>query len=173
MNRLMMSCVITAGVLTGCATTGGPEQVECYQPNRRVSVEIVGTKTKPAPKPKEGEKPAKPQIQPSDLNALVQGNSAFDFKSAVLKPEGKVELDNLVKQVSSGVGKDTRPLAVGSIIITGHSDVLEARESDKSLSEARAKTVMEYLTSKGLNPKLMFWEGQGSRQAVPVTKFCQ
>ncbi len=73
----------------------------------------------------------------------------------------------------SGEGKDTRPLAVGSVIISGHSDRLEAREGDNALSENRAKAVMEYLVSKGINPKLIFWEGVGSRQPMPVTKFCE
>ncbi|HKZ73416.1 MAG TPA: OmpA family protein, partial [Steroidobacteraceae bacterium] len=62
---------------------------------------------------------------------------------------------------------------VGSVVVSGHSDRLEASEGDNSLSENRAKAAMEYLVSKGVNPKLVFWEGVGSRQPVPVTKFCE
>lgn len=29
-----------------------------------------------------------------------------------------------------------------------------------------------YLTQKGLDPKLMFWEGKDTREPMPVTKFC-
>ncbi len=163
---------VATGLLGACATMGGPEQIECLQPNRRVMVEIAGTKPKPPPKPEVGKPAPKPSTVPTELTALAQGNSAFDFKSAVLKAEGKAELDTLVKQAMSGVGKDTRPTTVGSVIISGHSDRLEAREGDNALSEARAKAVMEYLVSKGINPKLIFWEGVGSRQPVPVTKFC-
>ena len=163
--------VVATGLLGACATS--PEQIECFQPNRRVMVEVAGTKPKPIPKP-EADKPApKPGTVASELSALVQGNSAFDFKSAVIKDGGKAELDTLAKSVASGVGKDTRPLAVGSVIISGHSDRLEAREGDNALSESRAKAVMEYLVSKGINPKVIFWEGVGSRQPVPVTKFCE
>jgi outer membrane protein OmpA-like peptidoglycan-associated protein len=163
--------VVATGLLGACATS--PEQIECFQPNRRVMVEVAGTKPKPIPKPEAGKPAPKPGTVPSNLTALVQGNSAFDFKSAVLKDGGKAELDTLAKSVASGVGKDTRPLAVGSVIISGHSDRLEANEGDNALSESRAKAVMEYLVSKGINPKLMFWEGVGSRQPVPVTKFCE
>ncbi|MEK7875753.1 MAG: OmpA family protein [Pseudomonadota bacterium] len=175
--------VVATGLLGACATS--PEQIECFQPNRRVMVEIAGTKPKPIPKPEAGKPEAKPGAKPeakpaakpasvaAQLSRLVQGNSAFDFKSAVLKDGGKAELDTLVKQVASGVGKDTRPLAVGSVIISGHSDRLEASEGDNALSESRAKAVMEYLVSKGINPKVIFWEGVGSRQPVPVTKFCE
>lgn len=164
--------IVTTGLVGACATTATPEQISCYQPNRRVTVEIVGTKVKPPPAPKPGEPAGKPENVPSTLDALVQGNSGFDYKSAVLKDEGKKELDDLAKSVTAGVGKDTRALAVGSVIITGHSDRFETGEGDNSLSENRAKAVMEYLVSKGINPKLVFWEGKGSRDPVPVTKFC-
>ena len=165
--------IVATGLLGACATTGGPEQVECLQPNRRVAVEIGGIKIKPAPKPKPGAKPGKPGRESVMLKALAQGNSAFDFKSAVLKDGGKAELDKVVKAVASGVGKDKRPTAVGSVVVSGHSDRLEAGEGDNSLSENRAKAVVAYLVSKGVNQKLVFWEGVGSRQPVPVTKFCE
>lgn len=165
--------IVATGLLGACATTGGPEQVECLQPNRRVAVEMGGIKVKPAPKPKPGAKPGKPGRESVMLKALAQGNSAFDFKSAVLKDGGKAELDKVVTAVASGVGKDKRPTAVGSVVVSGHSDRLEASEGDNSLSENRAKAVVQYLVSKGVNPKLVFWEGVGSRQPVPVTKFCE
>lgn len=176
MKKLVYVFVAT-GTLGACATS--PDQIECYQPNRRVTVEIVGTKVKPVPPPKpDPAKPdapvakPKPENVPSSLDVMVQGNSAFDFKSTTLKKDGTAELDDLVKQIGAGVGKDTRPLAVGSVIITGHSDRFEAREGDNALSEARAKAVMDHLVSKGVNPKLVFWEGKGARDPVPVTKFC-
>ncbi|MBI4192126.1 MAG: OmpA family protein [Betaproteobacteria bacterium] len=178
MKAIALLGVAATGLLGGCAAT--PEQIECFQPNRRVMVEMAGTKPKPvpapkpgAPAPKPGAKVAAPKPVASGLNALLQGNSAFDFKSAAIKADGKAELDKLVNSVASGVGKDMRALTVGSVIISGHSDRLEAYEGDNSLSESRAKGVMEYLVSKGINPKLIFWEGVGSRQPVPVTKFCE
>ena len=170
--RLGLAGVVTVGILTGCATSGmgGPEQISCLQPNRRVAVEVGGIKIKPAPKPKPGAKPGKPARQAVALKALAQGDSAFDYKSAVLKAGGKTELDKLVNTVAKGAGKDKRPTEVGSVIISGHSDRMEG--TDNALSEARAKAVMEYLVSKGVNQKLIFWEGVGSRQPMPVTKFC-
>ena len=165
--------VVAMGVLAGCATTGSPEQISCLQPNRRVSVKRGEIKINPPAKPKPGAKPGKPGRQSVMLKALAQGDSAFDPKSAVIKAGGKAELDKIVKSVSSGVGKDIRPTAVGSVVITGHSDRLEASEGDNTLSESRAKAVMEYLASKGIDSKLIFWEGKGSKEPVPVTKFCE
>ncbi len=139
------------------------------QPNRRVAVEINGTVIKPAPKPKPGAKPGKPAKVPAELKELVQGNSAFDFKSAVLKDEGKVELDNLVKKLHN----EKLPFTASAVIITGHSDRFESGQNDNSLSENRAKAVTDYLVSKGVDSKLIFWEGKGSKEPVAVTKFCE
>ena len=166
--------VVAVGVLGGCATsgTGSPEQISCLQPNRRVAVEMGGIKIKPPPKAKPGAKPGKPGRQSVMLKALAQGDSAFDFKSAALKAGGKTDLDKLVNTVAKGAGRDKRPTKVGSVVITGHSDRFESDAADKSLSESRAKAVMAHLVSKGIDSKLIFWEGKGSQEPVPVTKFC-
>lgn len=180
-NALIMGAVASA-FLYGCATGPSKELSECLQPNRRVVVEVVGTVLKPKPKPKpaaEGEapkpaaekpaakKPAKPQYVPLQLNALAQGNTAFDPGSAVLKDGGKQELDQLVATVAK------RKMNLGSIIIAGHTDRFEAESANGNLSEERAKAVAAYLASKGMDQKLVFWEGKGAKEPVPVTKFCE
>jgi OOP family OmpA-OmpF porin len=40
------------------------------------------------------------------------------------------------------------------------------------LSERRAITVKDYIVAKGVDQKLIFWEGKGPKQPIPVTKFC-
>ena len=158
--------VVLLGTLAGCAGGGGPEMVECLQPDRRVVVEVNGTRTIPAPAPKPGEAPGKPTVQPFELKGMAQGNSAFDPGAAVLKAGGKEDIDDFWKsEVTAKI-----PPQISAVIITGHSDRMEGRSTD--LSEARAKAVRDYLVSKGVDQKLMFWEGRGSREPVPVTKFC-
>jgi len=76
------------------------------------------------------------------------------------------ELDRMIANVQK------RKVMVGAIIISGHTDRLEAQAGNKELSEQRAKAVKDYLASKGLDEKLMFWEGKADREPVPVTKFC-
>lgn len=168
----LAAAVAAAVVVSGCAVS--PETLNCMQPNRRVVVEVGGFKIKPAAKPKEpGGKPGKPGRQNVLLRALAQGDSAFDYGSPVLKDGGKGELDKLVTTIGSGAGKDKRSTNVGSIIITGHSDRFEVKDGKASLDEERARAVKDYLVSKGLNEKLMFWEGKDDKEPVPVTKFCE
>jgi hypothetical protein len=168
--------VATLVVLSGCASVS-PQYVECLQPNRRVAVEIVGSKVALPPKPKPGaappSKPAKPGRENVMLKALVQGNNAWDHGAAVLKPDGKAELDKLANTVMKGAGKDTRPTTVGAIVISGHTDVTEDNAGKQAIGEARAVAVKEHLVSRGLDSKLMFWENKGSKEPIPVTKFCE
>ena len=183
MRKLIITGIAIIGALAGCATS--PEQIECLQPNWRVSIEMSGTRPGLPPKPETGKAEAKPEAgnseakpapkpkpQPTQYTALVQGNSAFTFKSATLNAGAKAELDALVKKVHEGAGRDTRPLTISSVIISGYSDSQESNEGDNSLSEGRAKAVRDYLVSKGIDQKLMFWEGKGSKYPIPVTKFC-
>lgn len=165
------AAVVVATILPGCATS--PETLSCMQPNRRVVVEVGGFKLKPAPAPKPGAKAGKPGRDNVLHKVQAQGDSAWDYGSATLKDGGKAELDRLVKIIGSGAGKDNRSTNVGSIIITGHSDRFEVSDGKTTLDEQRAKAVKDYLVSKGLNEKLMFWEGKDEKEPVPVTKFCQ
>ena len=126
---------------------------------------------KPAPKVAEGAKPGKPGRQNVTMTVQIQGSSAWDVGSAVLKKEGQAELDAMVKEVTAGAGKDTRPTSVEVVIVTGHNDRLEER-SHAGLSEQRAKVVTDYLVARGVSSKVIFWEGRGARDPVAVTKFC-
>ena len=173
-------------LLGACAVTpessmSPAELAECLQPNRRVVVEVVGLVAKPpakkpAAKPEAGgeapvaaappPKPAKPQFIPFEETLHIQGNTAFDPGSSTLKEEGKKEIDGLLALLKK------RGVQVNAIIVSGHTDRLEASSADKSLSEARARAAKDYLISKGSNEKVIFWEGKEASVPVPVTKFC-
>ena len=175
----------SALLLTACAATSdqpsmsAAELSSCLQPNRRVVIDVNGRVAKPPAKkpaakpeaaaeaaPTPAPKPAKPEFAAFEQATYVQGDSAFDRGSAVLKDGGKAEIDNLVALLQK------RGVQVGAIIVSGHTDRLEAQSGNKALSEERAKAVKDYLASKGLDQKLMFWEGKEAREPVPVTKFC-
>ncbi|MGE5524415.1 MAG: OmpA family protein [Rhodospirillaceae bacterium] len=171
MNQRFALGALSALVLSGCASTGeqssmSAEQLsDCLQPNRRVVVELNGRTLKPAPKPP-APAPKKPAYAPVALKTYVQGNAAFDPGSATLKPGGREELDKLVASL------EKRKVEVSAVIVSGHTDRLEAANGNKSLSEQRAKAVSDYLSSKGVSQKLIFWEGKEAKDPVAVTKFC-
>ena len=177
MRQSLIFTAVAAAFLAGCAAPGGmasAELSECLQPNRRVVVEVGGRFVKPPPKPKPGAPAPKPGAKPPKPafvnvldKGLAQGNTAFDPASAVLKPGGKADLDKLLASLAK------RKVNIGSVIITGHTDRLEAAQGRERLSEERAKAVKDYLVSKGLDEKLMFWEGKGAKEPVAVTKFCE
>ena len=44
---------------------------------------------------------------------------------------------------------------------------------NQKLSERRATVVKDYLVNNlKVDPKLIFWEGKGKKEPIPVTKFC-
>lgn len=177
-KSLLLGGVVAATILSGCATVS-PQLVECLQPNRRAAVEIVGQRPPKPAKPKPGAE-AKPEAEKKKPrwenvmhNGLAQGNQSWDYGEAVLKTGGKKELDKLVNLVEKGTKRDPRPTRVSAIVIAGHIDRTEEAAGKSAIAEARAKAVKDYLVSKGMDGKVMFWESKGAKQPVPVTKFCE
>ena len=172
MYKSMLCIAVCSATMAGCASTGGSsmssaELSDCLQPNRRVVVEVGGMRPPPAPKPgaKPEAKPGKPA--PALVKTMVQGNSAFDVGSAQLKDGGKSELDKMV------AGLQKTSTKVSSVVISGYVDRLEAGKGATELDEQRAQAVKNYLVSKGIDEKLIFWEGRDAKDPVPVTKFCE
>ena len=198
MKKLPVLFALSALMLTGCAATSdhssmsAAELSDCLQPNRRVVVEVVGLVAKPpakkpAAKPEEaGAKPeaaakppeakpaeaapkpkaAKPELLPFEETVYVQGNDAFDPNGAALKEEGRKEIDEFLAMLKK------RAVQVNAVIVSGHTDRIEARGGNASLSEQRAQAVKDYLVSRGIADKIIFWEGTQAQVPVPVTKFC-
>ena len=71
------------------------------------------------------------------------------------------------------LAKEVKPLTtVGAVIITGHTDRIGSQKTNKKLSEDRAIKARDYMTGKGIDQKLVFWEGKADKSPIPVTKFC-
>ena len=124
---------------------------------------------KPAPAAKPEAKPeakpaAKPTSQNVELKIELQG---IAFNKTEMTADNKKELDAFL-------AKEVKPLAtVGAVIITGHTDRIGSDKYNKTLSEKRALGVKDYVVGKGIDQKLIFWEGKGPKQPIPVTKFCE
>jgi len=98
-------------------------------------------------------------LQPIEANAaIVLNNIFFDVNRYDLQPESQVELDKLVQLL-----KDNPTL---EIQINGHTDNVGKPADNLTLSENRAKAVVTYLHSKGIDIKRLSFKGWGDAQPV-------
>ncbi len=77
----------------------------------------------------------------------------YDYNSAVLRTESLSSLDKLVKLL------DDSPEV--QVLINSHSDERGDDKYNLKLSEERAKSVVDYLISKGINPSRLTSKGWG------------
>ena len=112
----------------------------------------------PAPAPKPAPKPA-----PAVASKVTYAADAFfDFDKAVLKPEGKAKLDDLVGKVK-GINLEV-------IIAVGHTDSVGTDAYNQKLSIKRSEAVKAYLVSKGIEKSRVYTEGKGEKQPVADNK---
>lgn len=98
-------------------------------------------------------------LKPITANAtVVLKNIFFDVNSFAVKPESTVELDQLVLLL-----KENPSLRIQ---ISGHTDNVGKPASNLALSKERAKAVIQYLVTKGIDPKRLSSQGFGETQPV-------
>jgi len=108
-------------------------------------------------------KPAAPAPAPAAAAKVTYAADAFfDFDKAVLKPEGKAKLDDLVGKVG-GINLEV-------IIAVGHTDATGADGYNQKLSVKRSEAVKAYLVSKGIEKNRVYTEGKGEAQPVADNK---
>ncbi|MDQ5881029.1 MAG: OmpA-OmpF porin, family [Pseudomonadota bacterium] len=100
--------------------------------------------------------------KPASSKVTLAADALFDFDKAVLRPEGKKKLDDLVAKSKS--------LNLEVIIAVGHTDRLGKDAYNQKLSEKRAAAVKTYLVGKGLEANKVYTEGKGSKQPVTGDK---
>lgn len=107
----------------------------------------------PAPKPA----PPPPPVPVMD-KVTFAAETLFDFDKAVVKPEGRKRLDELVDSIAS--------VNVDAIIAVGHTDSIGSDAYNLKLSMRRAEAVKAYLVSRGIAPDRVPIDGKGERQPV-------
>ena len=100
--------------------------------------------------------PTGPMGKPASAKVTLAADALFDYDKAVLRPEGKKSLDDLVAKSKS--------LNLEVIIAVGHTDRLGSDAYNQKLSEKRAAAVKTYLVSKGIEANKVFTEGKGEKQ---------
>ncbi len=122
----------------------------------------------PAPAPAAAPAPApKPAPAPAPAPAVASkvtyaADAFFDFDKAVLKPEGKAKLDDLVGKVK-GINLEV-------IIAVGHTDSVGTDAYNQALSIKRSEAVKAYLVTKGIEKSRVYTEGKGEKQPVADNK---
>jgi OOP family OmpA-OmpF porin len=86
----------------------------------------------------------------------------FDFDKAVVKPEARAKLDDLVGKVKN--------ISLEVVIAVGHTDSVGADAYNQRLSVRRAEAVKAYLISKGIEKNRIYTEGKGEKSPVADNK---
>jgi OmpA-OmpF porin, OOP family len=121
----------------------------------------------PAPKVAAAERaPVKPAaVAPPRAQSFVfSADALFAFDKAVIKPEGKVALDDFARQLG-GAQYDV-------VFVTGHTDRFGSNEYNQKLSERRAQAVKDYLVSKEIADSRLTARGKGESEPVTEAGSC-
>jgi OOP family OmpA-OmpF porin len=86
----------------------------------------------------------------------------FDFDKAVLKPEGKAKLDEMLGKLTG--------IKLEVMIVVGHTDAVGSDAYNLKLSVTRSAAVRDYLVSKGIRKNDVYTEGKGKSQPAADNK---
>lgn len=84
----------------------------------------------------------------------LSDRATFDFDKSELRPEARETLNDLVDAIREGG-------LVSTIEVVGHTCDIGTEEYNQGLSERRARSVVEYLSSRGIEEDEINWEGKG------------
>ena len=96
-------------------------------------------------------------VAPKAQQITFAADAFFDFDKAVLKPEGKAKLEDLVSKLQ---GADVK------ILITGHTDATGPDAYNMKLSLRRAEACKDFLISKGISATRVTTEGKAGHAPV-------
>ncbi len=92
----------------------------------------------------------------------VVENIFYDFDKATLRPESKAALDEIVVMMNENPNV--------TIEMGAHTDRKGSDAYNLSLSERRAKSVIDYLIAAGINSERLTWKGYGESMPKSITK---
>jgi outer membrane protein OmpA-like peptidoglycan-associated protein len=102
-------------------------------------------------------------LQPIEMNATVRlKNIRFEVNSVKLLPVSLVELDKLLQLMQENPQVKVQ--------VSGHTDNVGSPSDNLKLSNNRAKAVVDYLVSKGIDIKRLTWKGYGETKPVADNK---
>ena len=91
-------------------------------------------------------------------STIVLKNIFYDFDKATLRPESTNELERLLKLLNE--------MPNLKIEISSHTDSKGANDYNFKLSDNRAKSVVDYLISKGISSERLVYKGYGEEKPI-------
>ena len=148
-------CVHTGYWTKADATVVGCDGVEAPKaaPVAEAPAAPMAAPAKPAPAP---------VVVPTSEKVTFAADALFDFDKAVLKPEGKAKLTELVGKL-----KDVN---LEAVVATGHTDSVGKAAYNQKLSVRRAEAVKAFLVSSGVAADRIYISGKGATQPAADNK---
>ncbi len=87
-------------------------------------------------------------LEDNDATAIARIEVRFALDSAALETHARRQLDRMAESVAADPG-------VSRVVVTGHADSSGAEDYNLSLSEQRARSVLEYLSGRGVDESLL------------------
>jgi outer membrane protein OmpA-like peptidoglycan-associated protein len=101
-----------------------------------------------------------PEEKAKESNPSVDLSIQFEFDSAKLMPDSKPLLSSLAKAINSDKLKNY------SFLVEGHTDAVGTAAYNQQLSNQRALTVTNYLSSLGVSKARLKTMGKGSNELL-------
>jgi OOP family OmpA-OmpF porin len=118
---------------------------------------MCGQPAAPAPAPAVTPAPA-PAPAPRTAQRIVLRGVNFDFDRAEIRPDAAVILDEAASILNENAGV--------RVEVSGHTDATGTDEYNQGLSERRARSVADYLSSKGVSADRLDTAGYGESKPV-------
>jgi OOP family OmpA-OmpF porin len=118
----------------------------------QTSLAITGTPPAPVAK-------APPRVEVRDNKVAIGEKIQFEFDKAMILPVSF----GLMNEIADVIGKNPQ---IKQLRIEGHASAEGDAAHNQQLSEARARSVMTYLTSKGIAAGLLVSAGYGTDQPI-------
>ncbi len=102
-------------------------------------------------------------LVPIEIGQVVRLNNVFfDFDKADLRPESFIELDRVVKLLNDNPAIE--------IELSAHTDSKGSDSYNYTLSDNRARSVLNYIVSKGIAPARLISKGYGELKPVATNE---
>ena len=152
--------------IVGCGDATAPAPKVAAAPAPAPAKPAAKPEAKPEAKPAPAKKP-----DPINITEKIELQN-IPFDKAELTDDNKKELSAFLGDLRKA-NKERTDVTFGAVVVTGHTDRLGSIPYNMKLSERRAVVAKDHLVSnERVDPKLIFWEGKGPKQPIPVTKFC-